>query len=228
MTKEKLAKYFDQTLLKAYADEKTLEAFCNECKQYGFASVMSHSSAVPLCRGVLGENSEVKVGCVVGFPLGEMTIDAKLFEAKEAIQNGADEIDYVINLGKLKSGEMAYLREEMRRIVALCHQNGALCKVIFETCYLTREEIIALSQIAAEEKPDFIKTSTGFGTPTDGKASGATVQDVRLMKETVGGAVRVKASGGIRTLADALSMIEAGAERIGTSAGVQILQELDK
>ncbi len=228
MTKQQLAKYFDQTLLKPFADQQTLEAFCKECVEYGFASVMSHSSVVEFCRNILGENSAVKLGCVVGFPLGAMTVEAKLYEAKEALEKGADEIDYVINLVNLKSGDTDYIRDEMRRMVALCHENGALCKVIIETCYLTQEEKKTLCAIAAEVKPDFIKTSTGFGTPADGIASGATAEDVRLMREHVGTDVLVKASGGIRTLADALSMIEAGADRIGTSAGVAILKEFEQ
>jgi deoxyribose-phosphate aldolase len=149
-----------------------------------------------------------------------------VFETERAIAEGADEIDYVINIGELKSGNLACVEREMREIVAVCRANGKTVKVIFENCYLTDEEKRTLCRIALKVRPDFIKTSTGFGTPAPGVAVGATVEDVRLMKEMVGDEIKVKAAGGIRTLQDALAMIEAGAERIGTSAGVRIIEEL--
>lgn len=161
-----------------------------------------------------------------GFPLGQTTIEDKVFETKQAIADGADEIDYVVNLVKLKSGDLAYVEDEMRQIVAVCREHGKISKVIFENCYLTDDEKRTLCEIALKVKPDFIKTSTGFGTPAPGVAVGATVEDVRLMKSMVGDAIKVKAAGGVRTLEDALAMIEAGAERIGTSAGVTIVEEL--
>ena len=145
---------------------------------------------------------------------------------KQAIADGADEIDYVVNLVKLKSGDLDYVEREMREIVTVCNEAGKISKVIFENCYLTDDEKRTLCRIALKVRPTFIKTSTGFGTPAAGKAVGATVEDVRLMKAEVGDAIKVKAAGGVRTLADALAMIEAGAERIGTSAGVKIVEEL--
>lgn len=225
LTPEQLAKYFDQTLLKAYVTEDDFKAFCEESDRYGFAMVAINSAPVKFCKNVL-KNSSVHVGAAIGFPLGQTTIEDKVFETKQAIADGADEIDYVVNLVKLKSGDLDYVEDEMRRIVDVCNENGKISKVIFENCYLTDEEKKTLCKIALKVKPTFIKTSTGFGTPPAGVAVGATVEDVRLMKSMVGDAVKVKAAGGVRTLDDALKMIEAGAERIGTSAGVKIVEEL--
>ena len=160
------------------------------------------------------------MGAAIGFPLGQTTIDVKCYETEKAIEEGADEIDYVINIGKLKSGNWAYIEEEMARIVSICKKHNRLSKVIFENCYLTDDEKKRLCEIALRVRPDFVKTSTGFGT------GGATVEDVRLMKSIVGSEIGVKAAGGIRSLEDALAMIEAGATRIGTSAGVKIVQEM--
>ena len=187
--------------------------------------VAINSAPVKFCREVL-KNSTVHVGAAIGFPLGQTTIEDKVFETEQAIAEGADEIDYVVNLVKLKSGDLDYVEEEMRRIVEVCNNNGKISKVIFENCYLTDSEKRTLCEIALKVRPTFIKTSTGFGTPEPGIAVGATVEDVRLMKSIVGDAVKVKAAGGVRTLDDALAMIEAGAERIGTSAGVSIIEEL--
>lgn len=184
-----------------------------------------NSAPVKFCKNVL-QNSSVHVGAAIGFPLGQTTIEDKVFETKQAIADGADEIDYVVNLVKLKSGDLEYVEEEMRRIVSVCKEHGKISKVIFENCYLNDDEKRTLCRIALKVRPDFIKTSTGFGTPADGRAVGATVEDILLMKSEVGDAVKVKAAGGVRTLADALAMIEAGAERIGTSAGVKIIEEL--
>ena len=225
LTPAQLAKYIDQTLLKAYASEADFAAFCAESAKYHFKMVAINSAPVQKCKAFLQE-SDVLVGAAIGFPLGQTTIEAKVFETERAIAEGADEIDYVINIGELKSGNLAYIEEEMCRIVAVCRANGKTVKVIFENCYLTNEEKLALCKIALRVKPDFIKTSTGFGTPALGVAVGATVEDVRLMKRMVGDEIKVKAAGGIRTLQDALAMIEAGAERIGTSAGVKIIEEL--
>jgi deoxyribose-phosphate aldolase len=155
----------------------------------------------------------------IGFPLGQTTIASKVFETVDAIQNGADEIDYVINITELKDGNYDYIREEMRQIVAECRKANVISKVIFENCYLTQEEKEILCKIALEVKPDFIKTSTGFGT------GGATLDDVKLMKSIVGDAVKVKAAGGVRDLETCMAMVEAGAERIGTSAAVKITEE---
>ncbi len=227
MTPEVLAKYFDQTLLKPYASEHDFEVFCAQSAKYHFKMVAINSAPVMMCKKFLAD-SDVLVGAAIGFPLGQTTLENKLHETEQAIAEGADEIDYVINIGALKSGDVAYIEEEMRAIVALCRKHGKTVKVIFENCYLTEDEKRALCEIALKVRPDFIKTSTGFGTPAPGVAVGATVEDVRLMKSIVGDAVKVKAAGGVRTLADALAMIEAGAERIGTSAGVSIIEELKK
>lgn len=224
-TPAQLAQYFDQTLLKPYVTEEQLREFCKQSDQYGFAMVAINSAPVKFCKNVL-KNSNVHVGAAIGFPLGQTTIEDKVFETKQAIANGADEIDYVVNLVKLKSGDLDYIEEEMRQIVNVCNENHKISKVIFENCYLTDDEKRTLCHIALKVRPTFIKTSTGFGTPAPGVAVGATVEDVRLMKSEVGDAIKVKAAGGIRTLSDALAMIEAGAERIGTSAGVKIIEEL--
>jgi len=220
LDKHAIARMIDQTLLKAFASDEDLTAFCEESAKYHFAMVAINSAPVKVCREVL-KDSDVHVGAAIGFPLGQTTIDCKCFETEKAIEEGADEIDYVVNIGKLKSGKWDYVEEEMARIVAICRKHGKLIKVIFENCYLTDEEKIHLCEIACRVKPDFVKTSTGFGT------GGATVEDVRLMKSHVCEGINVKAAGGIRSLADALAMIEAGATRLGTSAGVKIMQELD-
>ena len=225
ITPEQLAKTIDQTLLKPFASTADFEAFCAESAAYHFKMVAINSAPVKKCKALL-QNSDVLVGAAIGFPLGQTTIEDKAFETERAIAEGADEIDYVVNIGELKSGNLSYIEEEMRAIVAICRRHGKTVKVIFENCYLTDEEKIALCQIALAVRPDFIKTSTGFGTPAVGKTVGATVEDVRLMKRVVGDAVKVKAAGGIRTLSDALAMLEAGAERIGTSAGVAIVDAL--
>lgn len=212
------SKYFDHTILAAATTEAKLKAVCDDAVKYNVCSVAVNTGNIRKCAEFL-KGSDVLVDAAVGFPLGITTVETKLFEIEDALKNGAGEIDYVVNVGKVKDGDFAYIKDEMERIVALCRKHGVVSKVIFENCYLTKEEIVALSKIALEVKPDFIKTSTGFGTGY------ATVEDVRLMKETVGDAVKVKAAGGVRDLASALAMIEAGADRIGCSASVQIMNE---
>lgn len=224
-TPQTLAKYFDQTLLKAYVSDQDFEAFCKESDRYGFAMVAINSAPVKKCKSWL-KDSPVHVGAAIGFPLGQTTIETKVFETRQAIEDGADEIDYVVNIVELKNRNLAYIEEEMRQIVSICRQAGKISKVIFENCYLTDEEKEILCKIALKVRPDFIKTSTGFGTPAEGKAVGATLEDVRLMKRMVGDEIKIKAAGGVRTLAEALAMIDAGVERIGTSAGVAIIEEL--
>ncbi|WP_455488935.1 deoxyribose-phosphate aldolase [Gemmiger sp.] len=218
---KELAAMFDHTNLKAFASEQDFELLCREAAENHFAMVAINSSPVALCKRLL-EGSGVHVGAAISFPLGQTTVETKVFETENAIQNGADEIDYVLNVGELKQGNLDYIRREMESIVAICRKNRVICKVIFENCYLTQDEIRSAAQIAREVGPDFIKTSTGFGT------GGATVEDVRLMKETVGDKVRVKAAGGIRDLDTCLAMIEAGAERIGTSSSLKILEEYNQ
>ena len=218
LKKETVAGMIDHTNLKAAATREDIHRLCEEAKTYHFASVMVNSAFTALCRELV-QGSGVLVGTVAGFPLGQMSTASKVFEAETAIADGADEIDYVVNISDVKDGKWDLVKKEMEKITAACHSRGAGCKVIFENCYLTKEEIVRLAEIAKEVRPDFIKTSTGFGT------GGATADDVRLMKEAVGDAVKVKAAGGIRDWASCKAMIEAGAERIGASAGKQILDE---
>ena len=218
MTKEQLVKLFDHTCLYAYATEAHMKKLCDEARAYNFAMVAVNSAQVKLCKKFL-KDTDVHVGAAIGFPLGQTTIASKVFETVDAIQNGADEVDYVINITELKEGNYDYIREEMRQIVAECRKANVISKVIFENCYLTQEEKEILCKIAQQEKPDFIKTSTGFGT------GGATLEDVKLMKSIVGDAVKVKAAGGVRDLETCLAMVEAGVERIGTSAAVKITEE---
>ncbi|QQP70122.1 deoxyribose-phosphate aldolase [Carnobacterium sp. CS13] len=213
-----LANMVDHTLLKADAQKAGFEKLCQEADEYGFKMMAINSAPVALCSALLKESS-VHVGAAIGFPLGQTTISTKIFEVADAIKNGADEIDYVINIGELKEGNLAYIEQEMKKIVAACQANNVLSKVILENCYLTDEEKIAVCEIAKRVKPDFVKTSTGFGT------GGATIADVKLMKETVGAEVKIKAAGGIRDFATAKAMVEAGAERLGTSSGIKIINE---
>jgi deoxyribose-phosphate aldolase len=215
-----LAGMIDHTNLKAFATEKDFEKLCQEAKEYHFAMVAINPYPVAFCKSIL-KGTGVHVGAAIAFPLGQTDIESKVAETLQAISDGADEIDYVLNVGKLKEGNTEYIRKEMQAITSVCRERGIICKVIFENCYLTKEQIVRLAEIAKEVKPDFIKTSTGFGT------GGATPEDVRLMKETVGDAVKVKAAGGIRDWASCKAMIDAGAERIGASAGKQILEEAE-
>ena len=214
-----LAGMIDHTNLKAFATEKDFEKLCQEAKEYHFAMVAINPYPVAFCKSIL-KDTGVHVGAAIAFPLGQTDIESKVAETLQAISDGADEIDYVLNIGKLKEGNTEYIRKEMQAITSVCRERGIICKVIFENCYLTKEEIRLAAEIAREVRPDFIKTSTGFGT------SGVTYEDVKLMKDTVGDLVKVKAAGGIRSLEDALKMIEAGAERIGTSSGIKIVEEL--
>ena len=218
LTVEQLANMIDHTNLKAFADDAAFEKLCDEAKKYNFKMVAINPAQTVRCKKKL-EGSPVHVGAAIGFPLGQTTLECKIFETKDAIEKGADEIDYVINVAELKNKNYDYIKKEMEEIVKICREAGKTSKVIFENCYLTDDEKRKVAEIAKEVKPDFIKTSTGFGT------GGATVEDVKLMKSVVGDEVKVKAAGGIRDLKTALAMIEAGAERLGTSAGVAIVEE---
>ena len=218
LTREMLAGMIDHTNLKAFATDADLEKLCDEARTNKFAMIAINGVQVAHCHELLA-GSGVHVGATVSFPLGQMTIESKVFECEDAIKNGADEIDYVLNIGRLRMGDLDYIEKEMQAIVEVTRKHGVLSKVIFENCYLTEEEIRAAACVAKKVKPDYIKTSTGFGT------GGATVSDVALMKSVVGDEVKVKAAGGIRTWEDCRAMIEAGAERIGTSAGPKILAE---
>lgn len=214
---KELAKYFDHTCLKAYAETADLEKLCQEAKEMGAAMVAINTAWVIPCKEFL-KGTDVHVGAAISFPLGQSGLESKLFECEQAIKDGSDEIDYVIHIGKAKMHDWDYIEKEMQQMVDLCHKYDIPCKVIFENCYLDKEEIEQLSKIAKKVKPDFIKTSTGFGP------SSATVEDVKLMKDTVGDEVKVKAAGGIRDWPTCKAMIEAGAERIGTSASLDILE----
>lgn len=217
LTEKTLAKFFDHTLLKAYATEEDLLALCKEAKEMGTAMVAINSYPVKLCKEYL-KDTDVHVGAAISFPLGQTTIETKVFEVKKSIEDGADEIDYVLNIGKVKEGNYAYIKEEMEAIVSVCKEHNVLSKVIFENCYLTKDEIRECALVAKEVKPDYIKTSTGFGT------GGATFEDVELMVKTVDGACKVKAAGGIRDWETCKKMIELGASRIGTSSSKKILE----
>ena len=219
LTPAQLASYFDHTQLRAYAQYSDFEKVCNEAKTYGFAMVAINPVPVALCKQLLYGTS-VHVGAAIGFPLGQNTIQTKLFETSDAISNGADEIDYVIDITQLKEKNFDYVQREMAGIVNLCRNSGVLSKVIFENCYLTEEDKRSLCAIAREVHPDYIKTSTGFGT------GGATFEDVALMKKLVGDDVKIKAAGGIRNLETALHMIDLGVSRIGSTASVAIVEEL--
>jgi deoxyribose-phosphate aldolase len=219
LTSLELAKMIDYSLLKPYANNNDFLKVCNESKKYNFKVVAVNSYAVKICRKML-ENSRVSIGGAIGFPLGQMTIETKMFETFEAIQNGAKEIDYVINITELKNKNWDFIKHEMSRIIQICREKDIISKVIFETCYLEEDEIKRLCKIALEVKPDFVKTSTGFGI------AGATIENVTLMKDIVENHIKIKASGGINDLKKAISFIEAGAERIGTSHAVSIIEEL--
>lgn len=218
-TASRIAGMIDHTLLKPYAAKEDFTQLCKEARDNGFAMVAINSAPVNLCKKLLAD-CPVHVGAAISFLLGQTTLAVKYFDTEDALKNGADEIDYVVNLTRVKAGDFDYIEQEMRAIVGICRQYNAICKVIFENCFLTKEEILVLCAVAKKVEPDFVKTSTGFGS------GGATVEDVWLMKSAVGDKVKVKAAGGIRTLESCLAMIEAGAERIGTSSGLAILRQL--
>lgn len=221
LTQSQLAKYMDHTLLKADATLDGIDRVVAEAKQFGCASVCVNPFWVPYVARLL-DDSGVATCTVVGFPLGASSTASKVFETTDAIANGADEIDMVINIGELKAGHAELVREDIRAVAEATHAGGKLLKVIIECCLLTDDEKRLACLLCAEAGADFVKTSTGFST------GGATVADVALMRECVGPDFGVKAAGGIRTLADAYAMIEAGASRLGVSAAASILAELDE
>ena len=213
-----LAKYIDHTLLKPDATVEDIDKLCDEAKQFGFASVCVNPFWVKRCAERL-RGTDVRVASVVGFPFGATPSEVKAFETRKVIRDGAREIDMVVNIGAVKSGMHDLVRDDIRKVSDACHEAGALNKVIIEAALLTDEEKVVASHLAKEAKADYVKTSTGYGP------HGATVEDVLLMRETVGPKLGVKAAGGIRTLEDVRDMIAAGATRIGASAGVRIVQE---
>ena len=210
-----LNKYIDHTILKATASSADVQKLCSEAIEHEFYSVCVNGCYVTDAKQLL-QGTDVKVAAVVGFPLGAMTTAAKVFEAKEAIENGASEIDMVINVAKLKDGEFDYVENEIRLIKEAIGDN--VLKVIIEACYLTDEEKVKVCELSLAAKADFVKTSTGFGT------GGATYEDVKLMKSIVGDNAKVKASGGVRDKETAQKYVNLGAERLGTSSGIEIVK----
>ena len=212
---DKLNKYIDHTYLKAFGTSEVIDKLIDEAIKYDFKSVCVNPYYVKKAHEAL-KDTNVLVCTVIGFPLGQNTTNVKVFETHDAILNGADEIDMVINVAALKEGLYDYVLNEIREIKSACGKKTL--KVIIETCYLTKEEIVKACELSKEAGADFVKTSTGFGT------GGAKEEDVRLMKETVGEKLEVKASGGVSSLEDAKKMVDAGATRIGTSKGVEIVE----
>lgn len=211
-----LNKYIDHTLLKPEATKEQITKLCQEARQYDFASVCVNTCYVPLAKQLLA-GSDVKVCCVVGFPLGAMDTVSKAFEAKTAVENGAQEVDMVINIGALKDKDYDYVTKDIAAVVEA--SQPAIVKVIIEACLLTDEEKVEACKCSMNAKAEFVKTSTGFST------HGATPEDVALMKKTVGNVCKVKAAGGVRSYDDAMKMIEAGADRLGCSAGIKVMEE---
>lgn len=216
MANSDIARLIDHTLLKPEATSDKIVNLCSEAREHGFASVCVNPFWVPVAVQEL-VGSAVKTCTVAGFPLGANTTAAKIFEAGKALRSGAQEIDMVINIGALLSGDFAAVLADIRGIVEESHGAGAIVKVILETCLLTNEQKVTACKLAVEGGADFVKTSTGFST------GGATLEDIALMRKTVGPTVGVKASGGIRSFADVMKMVEVGATRIGTSSGVAIV-----
>jgi deoxyribose-phosphate aldolase len=214
--KEEIAKMIDHTILKPEATKEQIQSVCEEALKYNFASVCINPGQVAFVASLL-KGSKVKVCTVIGFPLGANTSIVKGFETSEAVKNGAQEVDMVINIGKLKDKDFDYVSEDIKTVVEAA-KGKALTKVILETCLLTDEEKVMACKIAKEAGADFVKTSTGFSK------GGATYEDIKLMRETVGSNMGVKASGGVRNNKDAISMIEAGATRIGASASIAICE----
>ena len=212
-----LAKLIDHTLLKPDATQDQIAQLCYEARKYGFASVCVNPTWVELCAQLL-KGSQVKVCSVIGFPLGATPSEVKAFETQTAINHGATEIDMVINIGALKTGDLELVAKDIRGVVATAHAGGAIVKVIIEAVFLTDEEKTIACLLSKEAGADFVKTSTGFAS------GGATVHDVELMRKTVGPEMGVKAAGGVRTYEDVEKMVKAGATRIGASAGVKIIQ----
>jgi len=219
LTESEIAKLIDHTLLKPDATQDEIRKLCEEALHYQFASVCVNPWNVAQSTEIL-RGSSVKVCTVVGFPLGATLPEVKVFETQKSIERGAQEMDMVINIGALKSGRVGAVEADIHGVVAASHRGGAVCKVIIETCLLTREEKIQAALAAKNAGADFVKTSTGFST------AGATPEDVRLIRETIGANTGIKAAGGVRTLEDLQKMVEAGATRIGASAGVKIIQQL--
>jgi deoxyribose-phosphate aldolase len=216
MTGEELASYIDHTQLRPDATQSMVEQLCDEARNYGFAAVCVAPCYVQLAKERLGPGTQVKVATVVGFPLGYQHAKVKLLETHQAIADGADEIDVVMNISAFKSGKYAEVEQELSDLANFCHLNQAELKVIIETALLSSEEIEQACTICAAAGVDFVKTSTGFAS------RGASVEDVKLMRRVLPASMRIKAAGGIKTFADAEALIKAGADRLGCSASIQI------
>lgn len=219
LTTQSVPSLIDHTLLKPEATEADVRRICEEAGHFGFASVCVNPFWVRTAAEALRGGS-TRVCTVVGFPLGANRPEVKIAEVRAALADGATELDMVLNVGALRSGFHGIVREEIAALAHVAHESGAILKVILETCLLTREEKVAACRLAVEARADFVKTSTGFST------GGATVEDVRLLRETVGEGIGVKASGGVRTWEAFEEMVRAGATRVGTSSGVGILREM--
>jgi len=218
MNKIEIAHFIDHTLLKPEATPSQVEQLCDEAQRYKFASVCVNPVYVKLAAQAM-KQAEGAVCSVVGFPLGANTTAAKVYEAQQALVDGASEIDMVLHVGALKAGDLEQVKEDIAATAAACHEGNALLKVIIEAVLLSDAEKVTACNLAQAAGADFVKTSTGFAS------GGATIEDVRLMRESVGSQMGVKAAGGIRSYADAVAMIEAGANRIGASSGVQIVEQ---
>jgi len=218
LTPAEVARLIDHTLLKADASRDEIQKLCEEALRYEFAAVCVNPWNVPQAAEIL-RGSDVKVCTVVGFPLGATLPEVKVFETQRAIHHGAQEIDMVINIGALKSAQLGLVESDIRGVVDTSHDGGAICKVIIETCLLSKDEKSRAALAAKNAGADFVKTSTGFST------AGASPEDVHLIRETIGAGTGIKAAGGVRTLEDLEKMVEAGATRIGASAGVKIVEQ---
>ncbi len=218
ITLKELCSIFDHTLVLPNASTIDIAKHCEEAKENNFAMVAVNSAQVSQCKKYL-INTNVHVGASISFPFGQTTIQVKAFETHNAVNEGADEIDYVMNISEAKDHNYAFIQNEMETIINICRNYNVISKVIFENCYLEDKEIVEIVKIANIVKPDFVKTSTGFGS------SGASVKDIRLMKSVIGEGIKIKAAGGIRTWSVCREMIEAGAERIGTSKSLEIIRD---
>ena len=218
MNKLELARMIDHTNLKRDVTKQAMFVTIEECKKYHFHTIAVNSYQSRFCADNL-KGTDTYISAAIGFPLGQTTIDTKLFETKTAIENGASEIDYVINVSEVKNGNYDYFELEMKQMVELCHSYKVPVKAILECDYLSKEELRKLCELSLKYMPDFLKTSTGFD-------STAKVEDVKVMKSIVGDKIQIKAAGGIRTLDQLLTLYEAGATRFGTSAGVNLVEQL--
>lgn len=220
MLTKPLNKYFDHTLLKPEATEEQIDTLCQEAKEYDFFSVCVNTCYAKRCFENL-KGTDVKVACVVGFPLGACTTETKVFETEEAFKAGASEVDMVLNVGVFKDGDYEYIVKDIKAVVDAAHKYGGITKVILETCLLNEAEITKATELSVKAGAEFVKTSTGFNS------SGAKKEDVYNMKTSANGKALVKASGSIRDLETVLTMIEAGADRIGASKSVDIMHDFE-